>query len=474
MSTRLVGILVSLVLLVAVGWGVSRRGTKPVVVARPIVKEVVQTLAASGQVAGRDESELGAEVSGRLSKILVREGQQVATQELLARLDDSLLKAQLDQASSALATAESQLLLAQRGPLASEERRVEAESRQGVEVAVAQVENSQRRLDELSKGPTREQIEQARGQFASLQSQAGLAQKEYLRVRSLLSEGAVSQQEMDRVRSSRDSSQQSLYSAQQRLRELELGTRSEVIEQARAQLKQAQANLRAARQVGAAKVEALSDTPRSEDVRVAQGKLQEARQGVKVAQEKLRQAEIRAPYPGLVTAVYLKPGQVVGANTAVLKIVRLPGLELQVDVDESHLGRLKVGQKAGVTSDAYPEQIEAKVREISPAVSNSRGTVRLKLDLLQPPSWLKPGQTVTMNLIFEQAKSYPVVPLTSVTIDGKKSTVFTVESGKLVQKPVQLGAALVDGYPILSGLSEQDQVVVFPAGLVPGQAVRVQ
>jgi HlyD family secretion protein len=472
LSLRNYAIVGGLALLLGLGWVRSR--PPRVDVAQPPVQAVVQAVSASGTVAGVDESDVAAEVGGRLAHLRVREGDPVRRGQLLAQLETPLLQAQVKQAQAALKTAQAQLEQASRPPLASEVARVEAEVQQSNEVAEAQLEAARKKLQELNQGPTREEREQARGQAMQALAERDQRQREAVRLKQLYLDGYVTLQDYERAQTQARVAENLYLSSFNRYRQQQLGTRDEVRAQGQAQLTQAQASWQGARRSGAARLQNLRDQPRKEDVEVAQARLREAQENLKVAQERLRQAEVRAPYDGLVTRIFLKAGQLTGNGAPILHLVRDQALEIQVNVDEVNLGRLKVGQPALVSNDAYPETFPARVREIAPQVLSERGTIKLKLDPQNPPGWLRPGQTVSVNILFEQGKKRPIVPLTSVTVAGRRSTLLILQGGRLEERRVELGAPSQDGFPVLSGLEEGDWVVQNRTNLIAGQSARAR
>ncbi|MBS2035417.1 efflux RND transporter periplasmic adaptor subunit [bacterium] len=461
-----------LALLSGLGWLRSR--PPAVSVAHPKVQSVTQSVSASGSVAGLDESDVAAELGGRLAHLRVHEGNRVARGQLLAELETSLLKAQLAQARAAVDTARAQLTQTARRPLASEVERAQAEVDQAQEVAEAQLEAARHRLQELQRGPTREELEQARGQALQALAQREQSKREAARLAGLYDQGYVTLQDLERARTQARVSENSYLTSYNRLRQQQVGTRPEVLQQARAQVDQSQASLQGARASGQARMQNLRDQPRIEDVRLAEARLREAELALEVARERLEQAYIRAPYDGTVTKIFLKAGQSTGANAPILHLVRGSAYEIQVNVDELNLGRLKVGQPAVVSSDAYPETFQARVRELSPQVVSERGTILVRLDPLKAPPWLRPGLTVSVNILFEMAKERPIVPLTSVTVAGRRSTLLVLRDGQLEEREVQLGAPGQDGFPVLSGVGRDDWVVVDRTNRLPGQKARAR
>lgn len=466
----LAGVLLALVL--AVTWVRSR--PPAVSVAHPVMQSVTQSVAASGSVAGVDESDVAAELGGRVAHLRVKEGARVRKGQLLAELESSLLLAQVQQAQAALTTAEAQLAQASRPPLASEVERAQAEVDQAQQVAQAQLEAARHRLQELREGPTREELEQARGAASQSLAQRDQNKREAVRYEKLYQVGYVTLQDLERARTLARVAENNYLTNYNRLRQLQVGTRTEVLQQASAQVSQSSASLQGAQASGRARMQNLREQPRPEDVEVAQARLKEARLALKVAQERLSQARIRAPYDGTVTKIFLKAGQLTGANAPILHLVRSAAYEIQVNVDELNLGRLKVGQSAVVSNDAYPETFSARLREIAPQVISERGTILLKLDPQKPPSWLRPGLTVSVNIVFEQSQQRPVVPLTSVTVAGRRSTLLVLKNGVLEEREVQLGSPSQEGFPILAGAEASDWVVLDRTNRLPGQRARAR
>lgn len=458
--------------LLALGLGWLRARPPLVAVAHPLLQTVTQSVSASGSVAGVDESDVAAELSGRLAHLRVKEGQRVGRGQLLAELETSLLEAQLDQARAALTTAETQLAQASRPPLDSEVKRAQAEVDQAQGVAQAQLEAARHRLAELREGPTREELEQARGTATQALAQRDQNKREATRFAALYEDGYVTLQDLERARTQARVAENTYLTSYNRLRQQQIGTRPEVLQQARDQLAQSQATLQGAQLSGRARMQNLREQPRIEDVRVAEARLSEARESLKVARQRLLQAHIRAPYDGTVTKIFLKAGQLTGANAPVLHLVRGQAYEIQVNVDELNLGRLRLGQSAIISNDAYPETFSARVREISPQVVSERGTILLKLDPQKPPSWLRPGLTVSVNIIFEEGQQRPVVPLTSVTVAGRRNTLLVLKDGVLEEREVQLGSPSRDGFPVLSGVESGDWVVLDRTNRLPGQKAR--
>lgn len=515
------------VAVVAAGtFGVVRSRPPGVDVARPTRRVVVSAIAVSGRLRGEVETSVGAQTGGRVAEVPVREGDRVRAGQVVARLDDEVLRAQAGQAQVGVETARAQLaqadgalrtallqaesaddavataraLLAQasRPPLPSDVARLDAETRQAVAVAQARLAGARQRLAELREGPTREEREQAQAQADQARASLEQAERDRERQRQLLRDGAVSRASLDTAETAATVARRTYENAAARLRQVQTGTRAELLAQAQAEVAAAEATVVGAKASGAAQMRTLRATPRPEDVlvarrrldeasrarEIARGRVGEARQGVAVAQARLAEAErallvagrrvgdavVRAPFDGTIAQVLTEAGGVTGPNAPLVRLVRTARPEIRIDLDEVNLGKVRVGQEAKVTCDAFPgETLEARVRQIGAQVDADRGTVEVRLTPLRTPAWLRPGQTLSVNIVTDPGTERLVVPLTAVQTVGGASSLLVVDKGVVVRRDVTVGAPGPDGFPVVEGLSESDLVVVDPTGKRVGQ-----
>jgi RND family efflux transporter MFP subunit len=494
----------------------------------PISRNVITSIAASGRLRGDVETNIGAQTGGRIARVLVHEGDKILTGTVVAELDTDVLSAQLGQATVGVATAKAQLTqamtqlgtakaqvmsaqdtvrtakasLAQvsRPPLKSEIDRLKADVDQAIAVAEAKQAAARNRLSELRNGATKEERDQARAQLAQANAQLEQAEKDYKRQQALVKEGAVSKSALDTAETALTVAQRTRENADARLKQLTVGTRKEQIAQAEADLRAAEATLRGARASGEAQLQTLLSQPRKEDVLVAERKVAEAErarilaeyrvgeaeQTVEVAKTRLMDAEralgvaqsrvgdarVKAPFDGTVTEVVTEPGGITGPNQPIIRLVRSQSPEIRIDLDEVNLGKINVGQVAKVSCDAFPgETFDANVTEIGAQVDADRGTVEVRLVPTTQPAWLRPGQTLSVNIVTDKGSNRLVIPLTAVNTIGGESTVLVVDGGKVVKKVVKVGPAGKDGVPVTDGLAATDQVIVTPTGRKPGDAV---
>src|SRR5215471_13525533 len=383
-----------------------------VAVTHPKHVALTETVASSARVGGVQESAVGAQFSGTVEQLFVRAGDRVTAGQRLAVLKNAVTQQQKGQAQTAVQTARARVAQVSRPPTRSE-------------------------MDEAEHSVT-----EARAQAAQAKADLQLATNQFERSEQLLEERVISRSEFDAAQTNHQSLQ------------------------ARVQSAKATAKAREAR------LETLKNTPRAEDVMVAKAQLAEAEQALRVAEQQAKEAVVTAPFAGVVTAVNAEQGQTVGAR-GVVDLVS-DSLEIRVDLDESNLADLELGQRATLSSARGGNSFDGRLTDIGAAVDQARGIVTVRITPDAPPAWLRPGQTVNVNLITNEKAERLIVPSTAVRRQGNRSTVMIVDEGRTVERTVSTRPAVDQGIPVGSGVTKSDEVVVNPTGLAAGQTVRVR
>jgi HlyD family secretion protein len=270
--------------------------------------------------------------------------------------------------------------------------------------------------------------------------------------------------------------------AEAALRQLQLATRPQVaatLRQAEAQLAQAvrEQQRRAelfARQLVAREVleqaeeaeliaRAAAERARLSAHSTAQGQSEELqlRERLEAARAQQAKATIRAESGGLVLTRNVEPGDLVQPGRVLLEIARSGETEIEVPVDEKNLAVLAVGQTAQCIADAYPDQpFTATVNYIAPAVDAQRGTVTIRLSVIQTPPFLRQDMTVSVNVETGRRADALVVPNDALLdADAGQPAVYVVRDGRLVRVPVELGLKGLVMTEITSGLETGNLVL---------------
>lgn len=491
-----------------------RAKPKTVIVTKPLSLLVDETISVSGRLRGQTESNIGATNGGRVAMLFVREGDSVLAGQVIAQMDNDILstqiaqakkavqtmKEQINEAESAIETAKAQYLQASRPPLKSDVERLRADNEQSIRVGKAKLDAAKQRESamyqryvETKSGPRQEALDQAQSQVQQAEASLTQQEREWNRQQALYKKDFVPRAEVERAETNYLVAKKSFENTRSKLLELKNGNRAEVIAQAeadyfaaKADVASAEASLHGARKSGEAQLKSLLAMPRPEDILVAEMRVKQAKRSKEVVLQRLNEAEtalilahnrysetkVKAPFAGTITQIVTEIGAIAGPSAPIVRLVRTGKPEIQVELDESNLRLLKVGQEALVTNDAFPDKrFKAKVSNIGAQVDTDRGTIEVKLVPIAPPSWARPGQTFTVNILMGDAKKQLIVPTNSVSTNAGISSLFVVENGKAVKKSVKAAPMSTRGVPILEGITPETQIITDPVGLNEGESV---
>jgi HlyD family secretion protein len=221
----------------------------------------------------------------------------------------------------------------------------------------------------------------------------------------------------------------------------------------------------------------------------AQAGVGQARAQVKVQQVNRDSTEIRAPFDGVVLVKNANVGDLitpfsnaVGTSGAVVTLADLSTLEVEADVSESNVGKVRVDQPVEITLDALPEaRFRGSVARIVPTVDRAKATLMTKVRFERLDPRVLPEMSAKVNFLSQapsEAEQKPVLALPAKAIaerEGRK-LVFRIGAGDLLEAvPVTPGRLLGDLVEIAPGpLQRGDRVVLSPAAaLEAGRAVVV-
>ena len=193
------------------------------------------------------------------------------------------------------------------------------------------------------------------------------------------------------------------HEVEEQLKLVEAGPRQEEIDQGRAAWLEAQERFAL-----------VKKGPRQETIDQARARLEQAKQSLALATTRLSYATLAAPFSGVVLSKHVEAGEYVSAGTPVVTVGDLEHVWVRAYVNETDLGRVKLGQKSRATTDTYPgKRYEGNVSFISSqaeftpkSVQTSQERVklvyRIKVNLLNPRMELKPGMPADVEIITEQ------------------------------------------------------------------------
>jgi RND family efflux transporter MFP subunit len=225
-------------------------------------------------------------------------------------------------------------------------------------------------------------------------------------------------------------------------------------------------------------------------LRVAASSLNAAEAQLAVSLQDLENYTIRSPFAGIAVSKDAQPGEMVSpvsagggfTRTGISTIVDMDSLEIEVDVNESHIAKVHPGQPADAVLDAYPDwHIPATVRTVIPTADRQKATVKVRLtfDQLDPKILPDMGVKVAFReqINEEESTSRPrsLVPAAAVRQDNGQPVVFVVADGVLDRRAVGLGKTAGTEVEIMAGISAGETVLVSgPDGLSDGARVTVR
>jgi HlyD family secretion protein len=194
------------------------------------------------------------------------------------------------------------------------------------------------------------------------------------------------------------------------------------------------------------------------------------------ARVQLARTEIRSLVEGTVLRRLAEPGDVVQAGRGIVEIAREGAVEILAPVDERNLDRLAVGQAALVSADAFPEQrIAGELVFIAPAVDAQRGTVEVRVQVPDPPDYLRQDMTVSIDVEVGRRAQALVLPTDGLReARGDRAVVHVVRKGRVQRVAVRTGLRGLAQVEILDGLAPGERVLPASAALAPGSRARTR
>jgi RND family efflux transporter MFP subunit len=192
----------------------------------------------------------------------------------------------------------------------------------------------------------------------------------------------------------------------------------------------------------------------------ASAKLEAARASVHETQVQLDYTSIKAPFTGMIVTRFIKFAQHVQSSTPLFRISAFDPLQCPIQVPEKDLGRLRVGQPAHLTVEAFPgERFEARVLRVSPVVDSATGTVKTTLEV-ETRGRLRPGMFASVFLETDRHADALVIPKTALVLESIGDTVYVKDGEVAKRREVRLGYDEGDHVEVVAGLEAGQDVIV--------------
>jgi RND family efflux transporter MFP subunit len=216
-----------------------------------------------------------------------------------------------------------------------------------------------------------------------------------------------------------------------------------------------------------------------------------AERQIDLAKTDLDNTVIRAPFSGIAISKDAQPGEMVSpvsagggfTRTGISTIVDMRSLEVEVDVNENYINRVREDQDVVVILNAYPEwEIPARVITTVPTADRQKATVLVRIGFKKLDPRILPDMGVKVNFLREEgdestpaARPVTLVPKSAMRTENSQTYVFVITGETVEKRAVKVGGADGDRLEVLAGLNPGDRVVVSPpATLVSGALVRVK
>lgn len=238
-------------------------------------------------------------------------------------------------------------------------------------------------------------------------------------------------------------------------------TSKQILDQAKEELLVAKRELEAS-----SKTLELKKNRIKEDLKQLKAEAESARAALRVAEVELSYATLRAPISGIIASVSTQEGETVAVGLSAptfVTIIALDRLQVETYVDEVDIGKIKVGQKAAFTVEAFPSvDIEGEVVGIYPKAILKENVVfySVLVKSVKPSSvGLRPEMTANVSIFLESREDVLLVPAKSVKKSGGSNYVYVLERGKPVRREVRVGWKQGGFIEIKEGLKEGDEVL---------------
>lgn len=211
-----------------------------------------------------------------------------------------------------------------------------------------------------------------------------------------------------------------------------------------------------------------------------------AERQVAVWKRQVEDTVVRAPFAGVAVSKDAQPGEMISpvsagggfTRTGIGTIVDMGSLEIEVDVNESYIKRVRSGQEVEASLDAYPDwKIPCKVIAIIPTADRQKASVKVRIGFDKLDPRILPEMGVKVAFLEAEggagAKAGVLIPRSALFRKDGRDTVWLVSGGRLEARTVAVGMFGTDGASVIEGLALGDVIVLDGAlDLVPGKRVR--
>jgi len=451
---------------------IGSQGSGPEVETAQVEKrELAVTVTASGKIEAGVSADVFPPTAGTLDEIFVSDGETVTAGTKIAQMDTAPLEAQLAQAEAGLAQAEAGLSNVEQGGPSSADINA---ARAAVDAAYESYLAAKRQLAAVNQqAPSSAQIAAAEASTKAAKSAYDAAKAAY--DAAVLASPNPS---IDPTVTALGVQKDQAYAGYLQAKAAEQQLKSVDLTAARAQAQAGVDQAYAGWQQSKATLAKLQSTDTSAQREAARQAIASAAEGVALAQDALDRATLTAPIDGVVVfnsagaalaaagggggGGQATDGSAVSPQAAPFSVVDLTAVKFTAEVDEADIERVKVGQAAKVTLDAFPgEEISTTVLRINPAAQPTAtgGTVfAVELEISDTELDVLIGMKGDAEIEVSSVGAAITIPVEALFSEGGTDYVYVVENNTLKKTEITVGATTDTEVEVLEGL-DAGQVV---------------
>jgi multidrug resistance efflux pump len=296
--------------------------------------------------------------------------------------------------------------------------------RQEAVAAEAVLAVAKAKLDDLKAGARPEEIAQAKESVRHFDDCTDFAKANLGRVATLVKSGSLSAESVEKARVDHIKCQTQLKSAREKLAMMEAG-------------------------------------PTKTEIAVLQAEVDEAAAKLALARAKLDECQLKAPFAGIITQVFVRPGDLATPRASLLKMMDPLSLVIRAGLPENCSANISEGTEVTVRLDAYPQKIfRAEIERVYPRLEWNSRTRMIEAKIIDPVDLL-PRMFARLSVQGRTADDAVVVPDGAiVTTPRGDNVVFVIQQGKAIRRKVKIGLEQGKRIQIIDGVKAGEMVVI--------------
>ncbi len=193
--------------------------------------------------------------------------------------------------------------------------------------------------------------------------------------------------------------------------------------------------------------------------------MQQTQASLDLANKRLRDTQIRAPFAGHVKAREVTVGQYLKIQTPVMTIVNIDPLRARLNVPEKMSPWVRVGREVKLSLEAFPgREFTGRISRINPSVEEKNRTFEIEALVANHAAELKPGSFAKATIQSDKIDQILVIPHSATSYLFGAYKVFVIQGATIKEREVKLGDRLGDLVEIIEGLQTGDKVVISMGG----------